>query len=164
MKTKIAKILEFGMKMEKNAKDFYSFYANSLEDESLKALFNELIKIEEEHFKFLKSKYDKLDVPTPPQEISWVVDIQNKMVDPHILADNSELTKLPLSDIAILRLAYLIESDFASFYKNAAEKVDQQDVKEFLLELAKWEEEHENLFKNRYTEQIKKAWEDLDIF
>lgn len=163
MKTKVQKILEFGMQMEKNAQDFYSFYANSLQDENLKKLFEEFVEIEKEHYNFLKKKYDNIAI-TPPQEVSWVVDEQNKMLDPHILADNSDLLQDNFSDISILRLAYLIESDFATFYKNAAQKVEDQNIKTFLLELAKWEEEHEKLFKTRYTSILNKVWEEFDIF
>jgi len=164
MSTKVENILKFGMRMEKNAQDFYSFYANNLQDESLKKLFEEFVKIEEEHYKYLKNVLDSLNAPEPPISISWVVDEQNKMVDPHILVDNSKILEADFSDLTILRLAYLIESDFAAFYKQAAEKVEDKNVKGLLLHLAKWEEEHEKFFKDRYHNLMKKEWEELDLF
>lgn len=164
MSAKIENILKFGIQMEKNAQDFYSFYANNLQDENLKKLFEEFVKIEQEHYKYLENTLDSLNAPEPPISISWVVDDQNKMVDPHILADNSKILETGFSDLTILRLAYLIESDFAAFYKAAAEKVNDNNVKGLLLHLAKWEEEHEKFFKDRYHSLMKKEWEELDVF
>ncbi|WAM31295.1 ferritin family protein [Caldicellulosiruptor naganoensis] len=164
MSKKIENILRFGMKMEKNAQDFYSFYANSLQDEGLKKLFEEFVKIEQEHYKYLENILKSLGSQEPPISISWVVDDQNKMVDPHILVDNSKILEADFSDLTILRLAYLIESDFAAFYKHAAEKVEDGNVKGLLLHLAKWEEEHEKYFKERYHSLMKKEWEEIDLF
>lgn len=164
MSKKIENILKFGMKMEKNAQDFYSFYANNLQDENLKKLFEEFVKIEQEHYKYLESILKSIGSQEPPISISWVVDEQNKMVDPHILADNSKLLESDISDVTILRLAYLIESDFAAFYKQAAEKVEDSNIKGLLLRLASWEEEHEKFFKDRYHSLMKKEWEELDLF
>ncbi|WAM34220.1 ferritin family protein [Caldicellulosiruptor morganii] len=164
MSTKVENILKFGMKMEKNAQDFYSFYANNLQDENLKKLFEEFVKIEQEHYKYLESILKSLGGQEVPASISWVVDDQNKMVDPHILVDNSKILETDFSDLTILRLAYLIESDFAAFYRAASEKVDDSNVKGLLLHLAKWEEEHEKFFKDRYHSLMKKEWEELDLF
>lgn len=164
MSKKIENILKFGMKMEKNAQDFYSFYANSLQDENLKKLFEEFVKIEQEHYKYLENILKSLGSQEPPISISWVVDDQNKMVDPHILVDNSKILETDFSDLTILRLAYLIESDFAAFYKHVAEKVEDGNVKGLLLHLAKGEEEHEKYFKERYHSLMKKEWEEIDLF
>jgi len=78
MSKKIENILKFGMKMEKNAQDFYSFYANSLQDENLKKLFEEFVKIEQEHYKYLENILKSLGSQEPPISISWVVDDQLK--------------------------------------------------------------------------------------
>lgn len=164
MNKKIENILRFGMKMEKNAQDFYSFYANNLQDESLKKLFEEFVKIEQEHYRYLENILKSLGAQEPPISASWVVDDYNKMVDPHILAENSKILETDFSDLTILRLAYLIESDFAAFYKQAAEKVNDTNVKGLLAHLAKWEEEHEKFFKDRYHSLMKKEWEELDLF
>jgi rubrerythrin len=49
-------------------------------------------------------------------------------------------------DLPVLRMAYLIERDFAEFYTQMADKVDGP-AKEVLLKLAHWERGHERLFK-----------------
>ena len=52
-----------------------------------------------------------------------------------------------IPDVAILRMAYLIERDFAEFYETAAAKAEGK-AKTTLSALAKWERGHERLFKN----------------
>ena len=49
--------------------------------------------------------------------------------------------------LPILRMAYLIERDFAEFYRMAADRVEGK-AKRSLEMLALWEKGHENLFKN----------------
>jgi rubrerythrin len=49
--------------------------------------------------------------------------------------------------VAILRMAYLIERDFAEFYEMAASSADG-DAQIALNALARWERGHERLFKD----------------
>ena len=60
----------------------------------------------------------------------------------------------------VLRIAEKVEADGAAFYRKAAEKVQNQDHKTFLLELAAMEDEHEQTFetlKKELTENEKKT-------
>jgi rubrerythrin len=50
-------------------------------------------------------------------------------------------------DLTVLRMAYLIERDFAEFYETAAQKVEGE-ASEALTMLARWERGHEQLFKD----------------
>jgi rubrerythrin len=54
-------------------------------------------------------------------------------------------------DLSVLRMAYLIERDFAEFYTQMASKVSG-DAREVLSMLAHWEQRHEQLFK-RFHDQ-----------
>ncbi len=162
---KIQRILGFAMRMEKDAGDFYSYYMDKVQSESTKKLFSELAKIEEHHYGILKSKYDELGFSNPPITISWVVDNSFAAKDPHILANNSDIVgdaNGELSDLTVIRMAYLIENDFALFYKNAVKFVEDAKVKDFLESLSKWEEEHKELFHDRYQQLLKKHWSDLE--
>ncbi len=51
-----------------------------------------------------------------------------------------------IPDVAILRMAYLIERDFAEFYETSADKAEGE-AKTALTALARWERGHERLFK-----------------
>jgi rubrerythrin len=53
-------------------------------------------------------------------------------------------------DLAVLRMAYLIERDFAEFYEIAASRVEEAAAQEALQMLARWERGHEALFKKMH--------------
>jgi len=163
---KVKNILKFAMRMEKNAGDFYEFYRDKARSEETRKLFEELVKIEKQHFDVLKEKYDELGFSEPPITISWVVDDSFKERDPHILADNSDLLQelnADASDISVMRMAYLIEIDFAHFYSKASTTVETPEVKKLLCELAEWEKEHSDMFHQRYLELLDKNWRDIKM-
>jgi rubrerythrin len=54
-----------------------------------------------------------------------------------------------VADLPVLRMAYLIERDFAEFYEMSANQAEG-DAKEVLSMLAAWERGHERLFKIFY--------------
>ena len=54
-------------------------------------------------------------------------------------------------DLPVLRMAYLIERDFAEFYEMAAGKAEGAE-REILLMLANWERGHERLFKQLHDQ------------
>jgi rubrerythrin len=51
-----------------------------------------------------------------------------------------------VADLPVLRMAFLIERDFAEFYEMAAKQAEG-NAKEVLTMLATWERGHERLFK-----------------
>jgi rubrerythrin len=52
-------------------------------------------------------------------------------------------------DLPVLRMAYLIERDFAEFYETTASKTEGE-AKRALTMLANWERSHERLFKTMH--------------
>lgn len=161
---KIQKILKFAMRMEQDAGDFYSFYMDKVKSESTKELFKELVETEKYHFSVLKSKFDEMGFTEPPITVSWVVDNNFTAKDPHIIADNSDVIggmADDATDLSVVRMAYLIENDFAEFYKNAAEAVEDEEAKKFLNTLADWEIQHKEMFHKKYQSLMKKHWEDI---
>lgn len=161
---KVRNILKFAMRMEKDAEDFYTYYMDKVQSESTRELFRELADIEKEHYSILKSKFDELGFAEPPLTISWVVDNNFAAKDPHILANNSDVAaenEGEVSDLNVLRMAYLIENDFAEFYTNAVKTVEDPEAKKFLSIMAEWETKHREMFYTRYQELLKKHWEDI---
>jgi len=63
------------------------------------------------------------------------------------------------NDLAILRMAYLIEEDFEKFYKKSAEKVGDSEMAKILEVLAKWEEGHKKALLEAYEEAMKNYWD-----
>lgn len=164
----IKRILKFAMRMEKDAGDFYEFYMDKAVSEDTRKLFAELAGIEKHHFSILKNVYDKLEYSEPPITISWVVDENFKAIDPHILADNSDILpgqSTDVSDISIIRMAYMIETDFKYFYEKAVEAAaGDQEAKGLLTELAGWEKQHSEMFRERYQKLLDKYWSDMKVF
>ena len=58
-------------------------------------------------------------------------------------------------DLPILRMAYLIERDFAEFYETMAGKLDGAP-RQVLLMLANWERAHERLFRYLHDQAFEK--------
>lgn len=160
---RIKSIIEYAMRMEKDAKEFYAFNLERVESPELKKLFGELMEIEKGHYNLLNRVYEKMDVAPLPINISWVVDDASREVNTSIIADNSELIsdEKSMSDLSVIRLAWLMESDFALFYKNASEQVDEPEAKKALLELSEWEKQHQELFRVKYEHLLKKSWSDI---
>lgn len=162
---KIKDILKFAMKMEKDAENFYNYYMDKVESESIKNMFGELSQMEREHYKILKDKFDQLEFKEPPLTISWVVDDDSRAVDPSIIHFNSDLAgedEKEMSDLSIIRMAYHMENDFVMFYKNAAAEAEDAEAKKFLEEIVKWEESHRDIFQKKYEELIKKHWKNIN--
>lgn len=161
---KIKNILKFAMRMEKEAENFYTYYMDRVESESIKKLFSELSEMEKYHYGILKTKFEMLEYKEPPLSISWVVDNTFASIDPSILSNNSnviEEQEREMSDLSIIRMAYLMENDFALFYKNASKIVEDKGAVEFLESLAQWEESHRALFYEKYEKLLKKHWGDI---
>lgn len=159
--TKIQKILEYAMRMEKDAQEFYSYYCGKVSSPDIKTLFENLVEMEKSHFNYLKDMFEKLNFSNPPVSISWVVDNSAKEVNTSIFSDNSDLlnnNETSITDLSVIRLAYLMESDFALFYSNAANAIEDLEVKKFLDSLAKWEIEHREMFKKKYEALLKEHW------
>lgn len=166
---KIQRILSFAIRMERQGQNFYSYYKDQVTNPNTKKVFEELVDMEAMHQQLLQEKYDELYGDKELKVISWVVDESKYIKRPSIFG--SQVQQLPesegeddLSDLAIIRMAYLIENDFAEFYNMAANEVDDQGAKEFLLKLAEWEEGHREFFHERYQQLMKKNWSEMGSF
>lgn len=165
----IKKILQFSMRMERQGENFYRYYAGRVNDVQTGKLFEQLADMERGHYNILKEKFDALGGDESIQVISWVVDIKNHMKSPKIFADEAVAVDTAdederISDLAIVRMAYLIEKDFAHFYDYAAARVDNEEVKNFLKTLAEWETGHMEIFHDRYKSLMSKNWEDIGSY
>ncbi len=68
-----------------------------------------------------------------------------------------------MSDVSVMRMAYLIETDFWYFYDKAAKAVDEPEVKKLLTDLAEWEKQHSDMFYKKYLELLDKNLRDIKI-
>ena len=161
----LQKILNYAMKMEKDAGNFYAYFEERVESESTKKLFSEFKGFEAEHYNMLRKYHDGLGYNDPPITISWVVDSNFAYRNPEIIANNADYIGEPgknISDMAVMRTAYLMENDFEEFYKIAAEKVQDKSAKEFLINLSVWEKQHKDMFYARYQQLLREYWSDIN--
>ncbi len=151
-------IIRYAMQMELDGSNFFKENAEKFVDPTSKKVFIKLAEVEMEHYYFLKEQLDKY-LKTDSFDISHeMMDIEEENIFEE--REKSEhmsetLTESNVPDITILRMAYLIERDYAEFYKNAAEKAQDEDAKAVFEKLAKWEEGHEKIFKEEYDRRMK---------
>ncbi|WP_425447804.1 ferritin-like domain-containing protein [Dethiothermospora halolimnae] len=154
------RILEYAMEMEKQGEKFYLKYKDDVEDKQTKKLFENLAKIENEHYNILKKHFDILseggDWSVMDSDLSGGEEIfENVMKEEELLSKDY---KSNLSDLAIMRMAYLIENDFANFYDKAVETAEGEYEKKLLKYLSKWEHKHRELFYKEFKDLMEDNW------
>jgi rubrerythrin len=160
---KVSGILKFAARMENDARDFYNYYGDKVKSQELREIFSRMASIEELHHEYLTKRYEGLMEKEPPKELSWNIASDLALKDPHILADTSNILgekENGISDLMVIRMAYLIEKEFEEFYKNAVKAVDDEVAKKILTELSVWEGQHKDYFEKQYEQLLSKNWED----
>lgn len=156
-------ILEFAMNMEKQGQNFYKSFADKITNPVGKKLFESLAKEEERHFNILKDAYEGIKGTNNWPDLETIKNLEDDNIF-EIRKEAEKLSKDNLesssADISILRMAYLIENDFAEFYKRAIENTDDKQGIEMLKTLYKWEDEHRKVFYEEYDKAMKNNWFD----
>ena len=151
-------ILKYAMNMERKAQEFYNFYKDKVSSKKIKELFEGLASMEEEHYSILERQLDSLEKNNSFTEINLKEAdgesiIQNKTKDlEHVDFEYD------LSDLPILRMAYAMENDFATFYEKALEQTEDEQAKYLLSTLAKWEREHRDSFEEEVKNAMQSTW------
>lgn len=147
-------VLKYAMDREKEGQKFFLDNAERFTSPVSKALFQKLASIEQDHYDFLKEQLDYYLENNNFKELDN--SILKREEDLFVKREDKEKLHLSLSqsdvpDIAIMRTAYLIEKDFAEYYKEAAEKAQDEEARKLFNMLSQWELGHEKLFKNEYN-------------
>lgn len=150
-------ILRYAMQMELDGHNFYKEKAKSMSNPTTEKLFSTLAKTELDHYKFIEGL------------LNTYIETESFDIDPAVLnkeesifeaREESEhlketLQESDIPDLTVLRMAYLIERDYKEFYQNAADNIEDKDVKAIFERLAQWELGHESLFKSEYDKRMK---------
>ncbi len=146
----VRKIYEYALQREIEGKRFFEENAGRLHHAAAQGAFKALAQEEQKHIFFIEKQLKSLE----GAKVEAVVD-QDLQPSP-FFTQRAESEKVEQSvaeamvaDLPVLRMAYLIERDFAEFYEMMATKVEGS-AKEALLSLAEWERTHEALFKNMH--------------
>lgn len=154
-------IIAFAMNMEKQGQKFYESFASQVTNPEAKKWFEILADTEKEHYEILEKQYKQLD-----QDGTWI-DLEGMAPenDPALFQQRKEAEemdpseqKYSLSDLSVLRMAYLIENDFAEYYRKAMDQMEDPDGKRMLNTLFEWENEHRRLFHDEYKKAMELNW------
>jgi rubrerythrin len=145
----VRKIYEYALQREREGRDFFRSNAGRFRHAAVSDAFEKLAGEEEKHIQFIQGLIAGLDGEggsglgageTLEQEGFFSTRAESEMLDQTVI-------EAMVPDLAVLRMAYLIERDFAEFYEMAAGKTEDDTAKKSLTMLAKWERQHEKLFK-----------------
>jgi rubrerythrin len=147
----IRKVYEYALQREHEGKRFFAENAGRLSHAAAAGVFEQLADEEQKHIEFIQAQIDALDKGDAP-DTDLAADLEgegffsqraeSEMLDQTVL-------EAMVPDLPVLRMAYLIERDFAEFYELAASKSDSK-AQEVLQMLAAWERGHEKLFKRMH--------------
>ena len=144
----IRKIYEYALQREHEGKRFFEQNAERLNHAAAVGAFQQLAAEEQKHIEFIQMQLEALD-RGEGSNTSMGVELdkagffsqraESEMLDQTVL-------EAMVPDLPVLRMAYLIERDFAEFYEMAAGKSEGK-AKQVLEMLALWERGHERFFK-----------------
>lgn len=150
-------ILRYAMQMELDGHNFYKEKAKSMSNPTTEKLFLTLAKTEMEHYKFIEGLLnhyiESSSFDMDPEILNREESIFEEREESEHIKETLQESDIP--DLTVLRMAYLIERDYKEFYQNAADNIEDQEVKAIFERLTKWEEGHELLFKEEYDRRMK---------
>ncbi len=140
-------VYKFALEFEKEHKEFYRKQAETVKNESLKHVFNELADEEEKHERIVKqiSEGDKID--HIESEILPKVRDAFKDISIKSKANKSDQV-VPVTQVDVYREAKEMETKSYNFYKEKAEETDIAFVKKAFKKLAREEKKHETILTN----------------
>ncbi|MCD6182744.1 MAG: ferritin family protein [Thermovirga sp.] len=151
----VTKILDFAMKMELQARDFYLDSLDEVKMETTRQLLAYLAEWEKAHYDFLKKQKESVE-----KSSRWDVDAKpsvDEETGEKIVSSKKEGTSAvpPIDefaeDMGVLRVALAMETDFHNFYKNAAKNMEDEEGRKVLEMLAGWESEHQTMINEQYS-------------
>ena len=145
----IEKVYQYALQREKEGKRFFEENAARLSHAAAVGAFRTLAGEEQRHIEFIQRQLDLLQAHQAPDA---KLGVQGEGEGFFALRASTEaldqtVMEAMVPDLPVLRMAYLIERDFAEFYELAAGQAEE-DAKETLEMLAHWERGHEKLFKH----------------
>jgi rubrerythrin len=144
----IRRVYEYALQREHEGKNFFESNAQRMSHAAASGIFQQLADEEQKHIEFIESLLRSLEDGESGAQASVVLeqeDLFSHRAESEMLDQTVIESMIP--DVAILRMAYLIERDFAEFYERSSEQAEGE-AKKALAALARWERGHERLFKD----------------
>jgi len=148
------KIYEYALQREHEGKSFFRQNAKRFGHAAVVGAFEKLADEEQKHIEFIQSLIGALE-----KEGKEAIDKGAALDAEGFFSQRAEgelldqtVIEAMVPDLSVLRVAYLIERDFAEFYEMAAGRVKDEGAQQALKMLAKWERGHESLFKRLHDQ------------
>jgi len=159
----LRKVYEYALQREREGRDFFESNAKRMSHAAATGIFLTLVAEEEKHIATIQGLLSALESgrageARPEGELAGHGFFSERAASEDL--DQTVIESM-IPDVTILRMAYLIERDFAEFYEMAAARAEG-DAQKVLNSLALWERGHEMLFKGIhdrvYQEYTEMPW------
>jgi rubrerythrin len=159
----ILKIYDYALSREYEGKRFFDDNAARLTQAAAVNAFRQLAGEEQKHIDFIRAQIDRIS-----QGMTGNVDYGIQLEKAGFFSQRAQseiidqsVAEAMVPDLPVLRMAYLIERDFAEFYESMAAQAEGE-ARQVLTMLSTWERRHESLFKNffdrAFEEYSKMPW------
>lgn len=145
------RVLRYALEREKEGKRYFEENADRLGNPAAVKAFKAIADEEQRHIDFITAELKKLgaeksegNTPSLPPAGFFAERADSEFIE-------QAVAEAMVADLPVLRMAYLIERDFAEFYTTSARNAEGE-AKKTLEMLAKWESGHEKLFKRLHDE------------
>jgi rubrerythrin len=147
----IRKIYEYALQREYEGKNFFEQNAVRLNNATSASAFKKLAAEEQKHIEFIKKQIELLAKGKGSSTELGQAMQKEGFFSQRAMSESIDqsVNEAMVADLPVLRMAYLIERDFAEYYEMSANQAEG-DAKEVLSMLAAWERGHERLFKIFY--------------
>ena len=145
----IHKIYEYALQREHEGMSFFAQNAKRFSHAAAADVFEKLADEERKHIAYIERLIAGLE--TGERAVTAIgAELESEgffsqRADSEMIDQTAIESMVP--DLSVLRMAYLIERDFAEFYEMAAERTTDETAKQALNLLGRWERGHEALFK-----------------
>lgn len=145
----LRKVYEYALQREREGRDFFERNAKRMSHAAATGIFLTLVAEEEKHIATIQGLLSALESgrageARPEGELAGHGFFSERAASEDL--DQTVIESM-IPDVTILRMAYLIERDFAEFYEMSAKRVEDKTAKKSLQMLGRWERQHEKLFK-----------------
>jgi len=150
----IEKILSYALAREYQGKAFFTEYAGRLQSAEAAGAFKTIAAEEQKHIEFIQAQLSALQPDGRPAGVT-LPEVQFFTGQAGAASIEQVVSESMVADLPVLRMAYLIERDFAEFYAMTAQKAEGE-ARLVLEMLARWETSHERLFKRMHDQLFEK--------
>lgn len=143
----LKRIYTYALQREYEGRDFFTANASKMHNRVATGILKRLAAEEEKHIAFIQALLSE----NAGSETAAAAAMLGDEAFFSARAESEQIEQTVIEsmtpDVTILRMAYLIERDFAEFYEMAADQTEGE-AQQALRKLANWEHSHEKLFKD----------------